>query len=45
MKPIVNLNQIPQNVRFIDARFRNGDKDAAQTLFLQEHIPGAAFVD
>ncbi len=45
MKPIINLNQIPQNVRFIDARFRHGDKDAAKTLFLKEHIPGAAFVD
>lgn len=45
MKSIVNLNQIPQNVRFIDARFRHGDKDAARILFLEEHIPGAVFID
>lgn len=45
MKPIIDLNQIPQDARFIDARFRHGDKDAARNLFLKEHIPGATFVD
>jgi thiosulfate/3-mercaptopyruvate sulfurtransferase len=41
----VIISEIPKGARVLDARFRLADPSSGRRLYLEEHIPGALFVD